>query len=83
MALTKKMAKTIALEINELTVCKIMLDGIDEKNDLTPEEKIEKTRFWRKCHDDAAVHLNTILNQMAVVPFDKARRDERVIVCVR
>jgi len=83
MALTKKLAKVIAMEINEITVCKIMLDSIDEKGDLTPEEKIEKTRFWRKCHDNAAVHLNTILNQMAVVPFDKARREERVIGCVR
>ena len=77
MALSKKMAKMIALEINEITVCKIMLDGIDEKGDMPLEEKIEKTRFWRKCHDDAAVHLNTMLGQLAVVTFDQSRRDER------
>jgi len=78
MALTKKLANVIAWEINQITVCKIMLDGLDEKGDLTREEKIEKTRFWRNLHDNAAVHLNTILNQMAVVTYDSSRREERV-----
>jgi len=77
MALTKKMAKMIALEINEITVCKIMLDGLELKTELTLEEKIEKTKFWRKCHDDAAVHLNTILGQTAVVTYNPTRKDER------
>jgi len=82
MALTKKMAKTIALEINELTVCKIMLDSLNEK-EMSFEEKHEKITFWRKCYDDAAVHLNTILDQDAVITFSEARRHERQVNCVK
>ena len=82
MALTKKMAKTIALEINELTVCKIMLDSLDEK-EMAFEEKHEQIKFWRKCYDDAAVHLNTILDQNAVITFSEARRNERQVNCVK
>lgn len=69
MALTKKLAKEISVLINDITVCKIMMDSAEVKYE--GMERSENIAFWRNNHDISAAALNKILGQEAVVPFKR------------
>jgi len=71
MALTKKLAKEISVLINDITVCKIMMDSAETKYEGL--EKHENIAFWRGNHDRSAAKLNEILGQEAVVPYTRNR----------